>query len=84
MFCVECGREGELIGSVCRECYSKRHALATLPEHVDLRLCAHCSSVETRHGWRDVGSMREAVEQALEDALVLAKDAKLVDMHVRL
>lgn len=84
MFCVECGREGELIGSVCKECYSKKHTLAELPDHVDLRLCAHCSSMETRRGWEDVGSVREAVERAVEEALVLPKDSKLSDMRVRL
>lgn len=84
MFCVECGREGELIGSLCRECYSKRHKLVTLPEHVDLRLCAHCSSMETRHGWEDVGSVREAVERAVEEALVVAGDARVSEVRVRL
>ncbi len=82
MFCVECGREAELIGSVCKECYSKKHEIVSLPDHVDLTMCAHCSSMETPTGWKDVPSMRDAVEQAVESALVLAKDARVSDSKV--
>ena len=84
MFCVECGREDELIGSVCRECFSKKHAIATLPDHVDLTLCAHCSSMETTKGWKDVGSMREAIDETIRSSLTLLKDAKISDMKVEL
>lgn len=82
MFCVECGREDELIGSLCVECYSRRHPGASLPDHVDLTLCVHCSSMQSRHGWEDIGSVREAVEVAVEEALVLEKGASLSDMNV--
>lgn len=84
MFCVECGREDELIGSLCRECYSKKHSLVTLADHVDLTLCAHCSAMETGKGWEDVGSMREAVEAAIEQSLELSKGARAVDMRVEI
>jgi nonsense-mediated mRNA decay protein 3 len=84
VFCVECGREGELIGSVCKECFSKKHVIASLPDHVDLTLCAHCSSMETPKGWKDVGSMREAVEESLRSFIALLKDARIVDMRVEL
>ncbi|OGS42510.1 MAG: hypothetical protein A3K67_07490 [Euryarchaeota archaeon RBG_16_62_10] len=84
MFCVECGREEELVGSLCRECYSRKHAQATLPDHVDLTLCAHCSSMLTERGWDDVGSVREAVDIALEQAVVVSKDAHVSDMKVQL
>lgn len=84
MFCVECGREEELIGSVCKECFSKKHVIASLPDHVDLTLCAHCSSMETDKGWKDVGSMREAVEESVRSSIALLKGAKIADMRVQL
>ncbi len=84
MFCVECGREGELVGSLCIECYSKRHAGASIPDHVDLVLCAHCSSMETEKGWADVGSVREAAVLAVEHALALPKGASLSEARVHL
>lgn len=84
MFCVECGREEELIDSLCRECFSKKHVKASLPEHVDITLCAHCSAIETEDGWQDVGSVREAAQIAVEQALVLSKDAKMSDIAIQL
>ncbi|MBN1677212.1 MAG: hypothetical protein JW880_01600 [Candidatus Thermoplasmatota archaeon] len=84
MFCVECGREGALIGSLCVECYSKRHPVASLPDHVDLTLCAHCSSMQTAHGWEDIGSVREAAEAAIEASMMLEKGASISDISVRL
>lgn len=84
MFCVECGREGELIGALCKDCYSKKHAKASLPEHVDVTLCAHCSSMQTDHGWKDVGSVKEAAEAAIENALTVTKDATVNGISVQL
>ena len=84
MFCVECGREGELIESLCEHCYSKRHVHPSLSDHVDLMLCAHCSSMQTEKGWQDVGSVKEASEQAIREALVLPKGSKLSDIRVQL
>jgi nonsense-mediated mRNA decay protein 3 len=84
VFCVECGREDELIGSVCKECFSKKHPLVSLADHVDLTLCAHCSAMETEKGWQDIGSMREAVESAVERALVPSKGASVADIKVKI
>ena len=84
MFCVECGREGELIGALCQDCYSKKHVQPTIADHVDLTICAHCQSMQTDKGWEDVGSIRQAAETAIEDSLVLPKDAKVSDFRVRL
>lgn len=73
-----------MIGSLCVECYSKRHPVVSIPDHVDLVLCAHCSSMQSRRGWEDVGSVREAAEAAIEEALVLEKGASLSDVGVHL
>ena len=84
MFCVECGKEGELIGSLCEECYSKKHLHASLPEHVDVTMCAHCSAVKTESGWEPVGSVKEAAEMAVEGALSVSKDAKVTGVQMAL
>ncbi len=84
MFCVECGREEELIGSLCSVCYAKKHVHPTLPDHVDLTLCAHCSAMQTAKGWEDIGSVREAAELAVESALAMPKESKLLDISVQL
>jgi nonsense-mediated mRNA decay protein 3 len=78
VFCVECGREGELIGPLCLECYSKKNVAASLPEYIDLTLCTHCSSFLLAGQWIETGSVKEAIERVIEAALVvsdgLAKD----------
>lgn len=85
MFCVECGAEGqELIGSICRECYAKKHVWARLPDHVDLVLCAHCSSMQLDDGWTDIGSVGEGTEAVLRRAVELPEEARLVGIKVRL
>jgi nonsense-mediated mRNA decay protein 3 len=85
VFCVECGAEGrELVGAVCRECFAKKHVWAKLPDHVDLVLCAHCSSMQVGEDWRDIGSVVEGVEEAVRRGLVLPEGARLVDLRYRL
>jgi nonsense-mediated mRNA decay protein 3 len=84
VFCVECGKEGELIGSLCEECYSKKHLHASLPEHVDVIMCAHCSAVKTERGWEAIGSIKEAAELAVEQAITVSKDAKVTDLRIEL
>src|SRR3989339_865709 len=85
MFCVECGVEGqELIGSICPEGYSKKHVWAKIPDHVDLVLCTHCSSMEVGEDWKDIGSVGEGIETVLRSSLELPDGAKLVDLKVRL
>ncbi len=84
MFCVECGKEGELIGSLCEECYCKKHLTASLPEHVDVTMCAHCSAVKTDSGWKSVGSVKEASEMAVENSIALSKDARIAEIRIGL
>jgi nonsense-mediated mRNA decay protein 3 len=85
VFCVECGAEGqELIGSICRDCYAKKHVWAKIPDHVDLVLCAHCSSMELDDEWRDIGSVGEGIDAVLKAAIELPDGAKLVDVKARL
>lgn len=85
MFCVECGREEpELIGSLCRECYSKKHIVLSLPDHVDVLMCAHCSSMLNGGKWEDVGSLKDAAQIALGNALVLPDEVTLSEMRVGL
>jgi nonsense-mediated mRNA decay protein 3 len=84
VFCVECGREGELIGSLCKDCYSKKHVQPSIPDHVDVTICAHCSSMLTEIGWKDVGSIREAAGVAIEHALQIPKGAKVSEMRIKL
>ena len=70
MYCVECGKEGDLIGPLCLECYSKKHVKASLPEFIDVTLCAHCSSFLLGSRWVEMNSIKEAAEHMIGESLV--------------
>jgi len=85
VFCVECGAEGrEMIGSLCRPCYEEKHVWAKMPAHVDVTLCAHCSSALLGDTWKDVQSVQEAIEGALELAIVLPEGGAISDLTFEL
>lgn len=84
MFCVECGKEGELIGSLCIECFSSKHMKVSLPDHVDLITCAHCSSMSLDGRWQDVGSVREGAEAAIASAVAIPRGASVKEMSIEL
>ncbi|HIH02149.1 TPA: hypothetical protein HA259_08845 [Thermoplasmata archaeon] len=84
MFCVECGKEGELIGPLCPECHSKKHVHASVPDFVDVTLCAHCSAHQVDDRWEEVGSVKEAIEQSVMRAVAVPKDVLVDDLQVQL
>ena len=84
MFCVECGKEGELVGALCKECYARKRVHASLPDHVDVVLCAHCSSMLSDDKWVDVGSVKEAAEAAVKRAVELPKGIRLAQLSLSL
>ena len=84
MFCVECGREGEIIESLCSECFAKKHLRVSIPDHVDLVMCSHCSSVLAKKGWTDISSVREAAELVFGESLSLSKGVRLVESSLQL
>lgn len=84
MFCVECGKEGELIGPLCLDCHSKKHVHATLPPFVDVVLCAHCSSLEVEDRWVEVGSVKEAIEQSVGRAVTVPKEVSVQSLQIQL
>jgi nonsense-mediated mRNA decay protein 3 len=84
LFCVECGKEGELIGPLCLECHSRKHVHASVQEFVDVVFCAHCSSIKVDDRWEEVGSVREAIEQSLMRAVTAPKDVSVEGFQMSL
>ncbi|UCE45426.1 MAG: 60S ribosomal export protein NMD3, partial [Methanobacteriota archaeon] len=84
MFCVECGREGELIGPLCPECYSSKKVTISLPQYIDLTLCSHCSSFLFNGRWMETESVKEAAQVLLEKAISTPADMTVDDMTLEL
>ena len=52
MFCVECGKEGEIYkDGVCIECYLKNHSFSRGPKLIDIVYCSHCNSYKYKNTW---------------------------------
>ncbi len=84
MFCVECGKECELIGPLCPECHFRKHVHASLPDFVDVVLCSHCSCLEVEDQWVEVGSVKEAVERSVMKAVAVPKDIRVEGLTIQL
>ncbi|UCE91993.1 MAG: hypothetical protein JSV90_02310 [Methanobacteriota archaeon] len=84
MFCVECGNEGPLIGPLCPDCYSKKHVKATLPEFIDVTVCAHCSSFLIGERWVEMNSIKDAAEHMLRASLATPEGLEVTGVDVKL
>ncbi len=59
MFCVECGSEEKLYGSLCRECLLSKD-LINSPSHIELEMCHDCGNFYDRGRWRDLDYVEQA------------------------
>lgn len=84
MFCVECGKEGDLIGPLCPECYSRKHVRVTLPEFIDVTVCAHCSSFLMGDRWAEMNSIKDAAEHLLRASLSIPEGLELTAFDIGL
>lgn len=82
-FCVECGREGRTIDSLCAECFNKKHELVRVPETIDITLCAHCGAHQRGATWAQADKL-EAVTHAIEGAVEVDTVAQLDVLDVSL
>ena len=59
MFCVECGSEEKLYGSLCRECLLSKD-LIDPPSHIELEMCHDCGKFYDRGRWHDLDYVEQA------------------------
>ncbi|MHC1605590.1 MAG: NMD3-related protein [Candidatus Methanofastidiosia archaeon] len=65
MFCYKCGKEEELIGGLCKKCYSEEHALIAPHFKYEIPLCRNCNCFFL-DGWRTFETSGEIVEVLVE------------------
>lgn len=82
MFCVECGREGEVYDGLCAACFLERNRFTRMPTKIDLRQCAHCLEFMIGGGWRPFDSLEEAAIRAALDGIEVRADASLGEVKV--
>ena len=83
-FCVKCGKEtDETVNNLCIDCFLDGRKLTSLPHHVDVKVCANCGDVGYGEFWT-TKDIHEAMEQAAESALIIAKGVKKKSAEVSL
>jgi nonsense-mediated mRNA decay protein 3 len=86
MFCVECGSEGELYKSLCRQCYLTKNRFIILPKTVDVIRCPRCGARQKGKGWTqsDSGDLELLVKDILMENAKLHDDVEDFEINVTL
>ncbi len=53
MKCVECGTEASLVQGSCPACFAAKNPLLTVPDVLDVEVCAHCDARHVGAHWHD-------------------------------
>jgi nonsense-mediated mRNA decay protein 3 len=87
--CVECGAQvPKLIGGSCPDCFVKKEPLLTVPEVLDVELCAHCDARHVGAHWFDpdegvpLSEIREEALRGIVKVHALVRSAQ-VDVKER-
>jgi nonsense-mediated mRNA decay protein 3 len=83
MFCVKCGREGQTYQSLCPQCFLESNKFASLPERVDLIICAHGDEYLINKKWREYEHVENAAHDFVADQIVIREDVKVDDMDIQ-
>ena len=71
MFCPQCGStDKEMIEGICKDCFLKDFQLISLPDEIEVVMCAHCHSNLKEGKWKELGlPEEEIIYQTLEAAI---------------
>jgi nonsense-mediated mRNA decay protein 3 len=82
MFCVKCGKEGPTYGSLCPECFQQNNRFTSIPEYLDLNICAHCDDYLMGKRWKHYDDQEEAVKDYAAENLAVRNDMQIVDLEI--
>lgn len=82
MFCVECGKEGELYQGLCVECYLAKNVFIKIPKNIDVEVCAHCGARKRGKSWVSYEG-EDLIENVLIENARSHKDVTDFDVHIK-
>lgn len=82
MFCVKCGREGKTYSALCPECFLQSNRFTSIPEFLDLNVCAHCDDYLSGKRWKHYDDEVEAVKDYATENLQARQDGRLYDLEI--
>jgi nonsense-mediated mRNA decay protein 3 len=82
MICIECGKNTKLYDNLCEDCFKSKKQLVEVPEIIDLKLCTHCGARERGKQWLDESSIDEAVENTVQDKIIIDNEVEASDLDL--
>lgn len=75
MFCPQCGSTNqEMIEGICKDCFLKDFQSISVPDEIEVVVCAHCHSNLKEGKWKELGlPEEEIIYQALEESIKIEK-----------
>ncbi len=88
MMCVECGKDAPgLIDGACAECFTSHNKLLTIPDVVQVEICAHCGARHEGAHWYDVpeGELeRWTLEDTIRGAAGIHREVESPDLEIEM
>jgi len=82
MFCVECGKEGELYQGLCVECFLAKNVFIKIPKNIDVEVCAHCGARKKGKSWVPYEG-EDIIEKVLIENAKCHKDVADFNIHLK-
>ncbi len=80
MFCVECGKDGEIYkNGVCINCYVKNKTFTRGPTVIDIFTCSSCSSYKYKNTWINE-TFDEIVKRNVKDNFQISNELKNISI----
>lgn len=81
MFCVECGKEGQIFrNGVCVSCYLKHTEFSKGPRILDITLCPRCASYKYKNTWVQE-PFEDILKRHIKDAFTISSELKNVQIQ---
>ena len=81
MFCVECGREGQIFrDGTCLSCYLKTHTFTKGPKIIEIPICPHCGSFKYKNTWLSE-HFGDVLRKAVKSNFQISKELDKVDIN---
>lgn len=82
MFCVECGKEGEIYkNGVCINCYIKNKKFTQGTEILDLPVCTHCQGYKYKNTWKNE-LLDDVLRKIIKNNFEISKELEKIDINI--
>ncbi len=86
MFCPRCGKTNEkLFNGLCRSCFIDEINLVSVPETIEVTICAHCGSILQGRRWIDSSlSSEDIIFSGIMENVKANENAENLDISIKI